>query len=783
MGVIEWSRSRLSLVVFVAVAVALMVGCATTPTSVWPDVDVAAESPPESVDGEPRLIRGSSGLLYASGDFENSPEVGQTVLGRHDGNWPLQETPRPALFVGEVARVVSESLVLVHPLYQFPDVKTAELRVEITDGLGDETMGKGIATIESVDFSGPSDLELSLGGQSGVQRGDMYGILAPRSGENARSSSQLTRRLLGICMVVELDRETSSCRLWQGHPDYPWAGQIQADQQVLFLEPTFATSPRKGRILVSEVEDDEVNQWIKSHLENYFNRFPNGEVELEFFEEAVDATDTNFHRWNRRIETDEPAILMGATIVERDGHQHLHLNYTGLGPAVGPGMVAAPPEGGVDMGRVDQMSTDDWHGIAAVLMGAMMVYRGQTSTALMHMHDALRHPAVSGQWRWHLRDQYAMRWGALNRFEEAMWLVREDEAVARQNNDEKAYLNALGTRVRLHDFLEQPREARLAAQEYLEARLDDRPEGGYLSALAMFAEMAMNDGEVEEVRAALAEMEELCPDGCGGDMIPLLAGIYWASFGSDDGLQEGIVQRMVELARTQDASSMASARMFQGWNYLREGDLEQSLIAFLEAQRLFQVEKSEYGAARAQIYLAWTQIEREEPQQAFEQAVEALEFMTSIGDYGTTVRIYERLSQIYMAIDPSLRPQPYIGSATRVLQNSIQRQLSMGDYGGAAEAGLAYGQFLFSFRQFDEAQSILQRSVGYGLRAAKFDSVAISHLLLALIARAQGNMELFEAEVSRAQLMADAAESPFIDELIENTLSPQREAEDPTQLL
>src|SRR5690606_1476051 len=116
------------------------------------------------------------------------------------------------------------------------------------------------------------------------------------------------------------------------------------------------------------------------------------------------------------------------------------VNYTGVGPAVGPGMVAAPPEGGVDLGPVDNLSADDLRAFASVLWSSVLVYRGQTSEALMHLHLALNDRTVRGPARWHARDQYAMRWAALDYVEQALWLVLQDEAVAKKRGDRRAFL-------------------------------------------------------------------------------------------------------------------------------------------------------------------------------------------------------------------------------------------------------------------------------------------------------------------------------------------------------
>lgn len=403
----------------------------------------------------------------------------------------------------------------------------------------------------------------------------------------------------------------------------------------------------------------------------------------------------------------------------------------------------------------------------------------------MHLHDVLRDDAVQGPLRWHARDQYAMRWGALERWEEAMWLVREDEAMAQAEEDEQAYLNALGTRVRLHDFLKQSELAFEAAQEYLAGREDERGQGSaYLSALSMYGEMAFQDERDQEGRQAVEELLGLCPDGCEGDLFIFLAGIYWASYGEYADVQREIVSRMLELAAAEGKELLASVRMFQGWEYLSEQDQMQALIAFLEAERLYGELGEEFSRARAQFYIALTQIGRREPQQAFEKGMEALQFMTEVQDLASITRIYERLAEIYVDLGEARRPEPYLGAATRILQENMQKQLARGDYNSAAEAAFSLGHFLFRMRQIEESRALFQQAVVYGLRVASFEITAMAHIFLAMVARAEGNLEVFGQEINRAKIMAEAAQDPFIDELLESLLNPgEPEGEDPTQVL
>ena len=779
-----------------------------------PGLEEVAPSPPGEAEGEPRLVRGDDGLLYALGDFESAPRPGQLVFGTYGGDWPLEETPAPALFAGEVVKVLSDGVVRVHGLYEFPDRPEDELQVHIVDTRGEESMGKGLDVVEAVfgaDEAGEGqspfeEVEFGLGRAEGVQEGDMYAVIRPYDPQKGAGFGQLSRRLSNVCRVVDVGVQSSTCRLRQGHPHHH--GQEAAAEVgdfVVFLEPRLSPQRRKGRILVSQVEDEDVNEAIRAHLEEYFAPYPGGNVSVEFFDQSgdgpplenwqgrggegaerwadkeIDARDTEFFRWGRRLETDEPALLVGVSL--EDGQ--VVLNYTGLGGAVGPGMVAAPPEGGVEMGPVDNIGDESWIGFASMLKGAMLVYRGETSEALMHLHQALDQSDLQGPWRWHARDQRAMRWAALDRFEEALWLVYEDEAQGRANDDDQALYNAMGTRVRLHDYLEQHQVAYEAAREYLDAHQGEAGVRGiYLSALAMFAEMAAQVGEFDETREAIDELHELCPKGCEGDLLGLLAGIYWAVMDDESGLQDELVEQMVDVGERDPATSLAYARMFQGWNHMREDDMDWAMVAFREALRRFEQENMEHGAARAKFYLAITLMERDELEEAYVNAIEALQYMTEIGDYSSMARIYERMAFLFVPFDPDATRGLYL-AAPRFLRDGLQAQMGTGDYGRASEAGFAYAHFLLSSGSLDEARRAFDQAATRAIRTARFDMVALSNLFLAMIAEYEGDMQTYQRKIEQAKAMAALADEPFVDELIEEFLSPSdsQEAEDPTQFL
>lgn len=758
-------------------------GCATTTSEAgWPAVDVQARPPEKAERGEAGIERGADGQLYLVGYEGEEVSIGARVIGRLGGEWPLQ-SEAPALFGAEVVEV-GQGYQRLQPLYMIPETDLDALDVEISDDEELLRVGKGIGRVGDIDYTGPTHLTIDLGQREGVQAGDFYAIFDDPQGESARSY-QLTRRFIGVCMIVDRGETSSACRLWQGHPAYEWSGVIEAGKMALFLEPTFGRAPREAVILVNRLEDAATQERIESMLRTYLERIPGTKIGLEVIDEAVDPQEVPFYRWNQRIHREEPAVLLGLGLVTRNGKTHLHVNYTGIGPAVGPGMVAAPPEGGIDLGEVGDLGMASVSGLAAVVSGAVMVYRGENALALSHFNEALQSETLQGVLRWHARDQYLMRWAAMDRLEEALWLVAEDQAVAiSRGQDERAYQNALGTAVRLFERIESYEQAQELAAEYLEARAEDRPQAAYLSARAMYAEMAMLAGATEEAEASTGELMQLCPDGCSGDLVSYLAGIFWSAYTQLDqeDFNDRLLARMVEVGQS-DSEVMAGARMLQGWQFLATKDYEQALIAFLESERLYRQSNLPYGEARSQFYIALVQIARQEYQDAFERAMVAMEYMEAVGDVRTRARILERISAIYFDLSEISRSDNYLGAAVRVFGEGVEAQLALGNYKLAAEGSFGFGRFMFQVRQFEQARGSLARSVILGLKVGHYETVALSHLFLAMIAREEGDQATFEAEVGRARLMAELAGDPMINEVIESVISPGQGPEDPTQLL
>lgn len=465
---------------------------------------------------------------------------------------------------------------------------------------------------------------------------------------------------------------------------------------------------------------------------------------------------------------------MGAALVERDKKKHLIINYVGVGSPSGPGMIAAPPEGGIDMGRSDQIDGRDLRHLFGLLASGVMVYRGQTSEALMHLRQLLTDEELQGELRWHLRDQYAMRWAALGYVDEALWLVLEDEAVANAREDRLAMLNALGTRVRLLEMLGATTRAVDEAKRYLEVRQHSKDHPTDIaSALSMYAEMLLAADDVPLAKAQIAKLEATCVDACKEELLPYLSQIYGSVPPGSSELRATLFERIQQLGAQQTDSSMrAQLFVLQGFSAMESQDYTQALVAFLEAERIYGDLQSTPGLARTKYYAYLAQLGMKEPLRAYETATEVIALAQELRDYSLASRVYDQLSAIYLSLDMEQAPGTYIKLASRLLTSVYEAQVAVGDLAQSCETLFSIGTLFFRLGAFDDATIVLQKAVVYGIRATRFDIAAMSHLTLGLMARARGDMEGFRDELTRAQTMAELAQSPAIFEAIDRALAP-----------
>lgn len=773
---------RVVVMAGISLTTIVAMGCTTQATKQdrWPTVDVLPKQLPKGLNTKAAasvLKRGEDGFLYIVGGLDAKAGPGSTFLARYGGQWPLESVRRPPLAAGQIVKRYGKDVALVHMMYTFPDIELDKL--EITwQSKNNEDVGKGVGVITKLKPNDRSDVELSLGKGLGVQVGDIYALYKPKAGAPTSNQHQFARRLAGVCMINAVRNDRSTCRLWRGSGLHPSLAKLAPKDAAVFLEHTFGAPPRRGVVQFAQFENDPggvVHKTFVEQMKKYVSTHAQANVEVESLKLTANAQETTFYRNEYKVKyKGMPQLFVGGTLKKVNGKTHLFLNYTGIGPASGPGMIAAPPEGGVDLGPPGEIDGKQLRQVFGVLWSAMLIYRGQTSEALLHLRQMMDDVNLTGALRWHARDQFAMRWAALGYVDEALWMVLEDETLAVKSKNKKAQLNALGTRVRLYDMLKQKQTATNEAKRYLDMR-QNGSKSALLSAQGMYAEMLMSQDKLEEAKAVIKQMEEACPQGCSGDLFSLLSGVYWSVGPKHAAYQKTLLEKMGSMSDKLSVSAKASLWIYRGIELMRNKEISQALIAFLEAERLFKQRKSLPGVARTKYFIYLCHLALKDPFKAYENAVAVLKLADALNDYSVARNIYDRLSGIYNALDPKKSPQAYLKLVSRIYTAIFESQIATGQVGKASETLLAIGNFYFRSGGIAEAKGIFQKAIIYAIRSTRFDVAAMGHLTLGIIARAQRDATTFRKEIERAQVMAKLSGDPQVLETIKRILSPPKE--------
>lgn len=774
------------------------------PASAASDLNAnASDQQSDGPDG-PRLHTPSDGFVYVSG-LDEDAHIGRAFIARFGGSWPISDAQPPAIAAGRLVEVFEDGVGLVHITYQRPDSELDGLRVtwESTAPPKDESaaqdsnyeaLGKAVGWVTAIGDQGSRRITLSLGKEDGVRPGDFYALLTEPSKMDASKSGdtpaprllQLSRRLTGVCMVKKISSNQAQCHRWSassllGKMDTPKTGQ-----QALFLEHTFGSAPREAVIQIARVKngDDAVQAQLSEAMGAFLESLTEPTASVQTVSATLDASASNFYRLVEGVErVEKPQLVIGSTVKSVDGEDHLIVNYGGVGAPAGPGMLAAPPVGGVDLGPVDELNAERLRTFNATVWAGMLVYRGQTSEALILLNQMIKFPSLTGPLRWHARDQYAMRWSALGHNREALWLVLQDEALAAQNKDRIARLNALGTRVRLYDFLDLPDSALQSAKQYLDERADEKPNGTWRSGLSMYAEMLMSAGKVDEAITAVNQLEEACPKTCGGDLSSFVAGVFWRVPPERMDIRGKLLKRLEKYVDEDKADQVAALRIYQGLMSLRGEEYTQGLIAFLEAERLYKKEYNLSGQARSLYFASVADLGRGEPQSAYERAVASQKLQMQLNDFAATAELFKHMSSLYTNPKSLENPGPFLGGAKQVLGGATEAGLAMGDLGLAGESLLSFGSFQLKIGMPAQAGETLSQAAAIGVMSANFDIAALAHMYSAAVARQNGDMAEFKKHMARAKLMAALSDNPAIIKAVEDTLNPSAAPDIPTQLL
>jgi len=720
-----------------------------------------------------------NGFLYALGELGDA-KIGSPFYIRFAGSWPIDDLKRPPLAVGHVAQRFGEKTALVEIDYQFPEAKLEGAQVTWEKRPLSEQVGKGIAPplLEKAVEKNLTELKLGIGEEWGVQVGDIYGVARGPGSAKTPNEVQLSKRIHSICVVASVTENTSMCKIIRSNSNT--LGPLRSNDVAIFFEHTFdGPAPRSSiEILAFDGDDGEIKKRVLSAFESMLKATPNHNTLIQNSSLSADPTQSTFYRVESKFTNiSKPKIAVGGRIVEISGVKHLVVNYTGVGGGRGPGMNAAPPEKGIDLGPVATLSEKQLSRFTELVWSSVLIHRGRTSEALIHLRGMLNNLTLKGSMRWHVRDQYAMRWAALGHTREALWLVSQDEEEA--GDDTIARLNALGTKVRLLDILGQSEGALAASKTYLEERgkSGQRKNILYYSALAMHIEMLLKADKMDDTPSLINSLSEGCKQVCSDELASLLGAIYWSTPPQGAAMRESLLSKISAATPRDSLSAVASLRMIEGLHAFSLEQYDDATLALLEAEEAYVEMNSTTGVARVNHFLFLSALARKEAQRAFEHALKSITLNRKLDDFSASSKMYEKMVSLYVTFPPPFSRGPYLGAANDVLSAHFQTQIAQGDFAGASKALLLHGTFFMNLGAFEKAQDSLKKSASFAIQSAQFDIAALCHIRLAVIARSQRDRKTFNDELMRASKMAEISEDPVILKIIWNLLHPEESKE------
>ncbi len=728
------------------------------------------------------LRQAQNGFLYAVGDLSDA-KMGSPFYARYGGSWPIDDLKRPPLALGHLVKKINEKIAIVALDYKYPEANLIGAKVTWEKAPLDERVGKGIAppVIEPKESEKKlAEIKLSIGEQSGVQKGDIYAIASRVPDPKRPTDIRISKRIKAICMVSAVSQDSSTCKLWYGSSQLQRVSKLRSDDIAIFMEHTFGGPASPSSIELLTIVGDE-NDTLRTVLHDAFSKtldaLPQRKTKLINSPLSGDPTLPSFYKIaDQYSKVQDPKIAVGGKVVSIDGDDHLIVNYSSVGSSRGPGMSAAPPENGIDLGPINKLDPRQVTKFAELVWSSVLVNRGRSSEALIHLRYMLNDINLRGPMRWHIRDQYAMRWAALDHTQEALWLVTQDEDEA--GEDRMAELNALGTKVRLLDMLGANARASVASKKYFEAR-KSKQDTLYFGAFSMHIEMLLKAERIDEAKTLVQKLIASAPSE---ELAALLGGIYWGIPTPELEFRKAILKEISSRTSSKTPRLLASLRISQGLLAFEQNLHDDALLALLDAEETYVALNSPVGVARVNYFMFIANLARKEPQRAFEHALKSININRSLDDFPASVRMYERLAELYSVFPSPLPNGPYLGAANDVLSAFFQTQVAQGNFGKAAKALFIHGTFLTHLTKFDDAQSSLRKASTYAIKTANFDIAALCHIRLAVVAKAQRDQKTFADELKRAAKMAEISGDPTILKIIWNIMNPEKSQEAP-QLL
>lgn len=776
------------LMAFAPLTLCVVMGCSTTSPvnqgTNWPTVNALPEKQPEdlkkAVAGS-MLRRGDDGFLYVVGGMGDQVQAGTNFLVRHAGDWPIKDFARPALAAGQIVHRYGKDVALAHISYAMPNVKLDDLIVTWEDApkIG---VGKGLGRVTRLLPDEAGDVEISIGALLDVQVGDIYGVMKPSAVDKAVNGVQFGRRLSGLCIVSKVSQDRAKCRISQGSTRHPNMAKITAQDEVVFFEHTYGKPPRQAALQFSNIKGDKsgaLRKRLVDQMNAYIGTHAQPNAKAEALNLDVDATHVEFQYIKPQVALKKgPQLLIGGTLKNIGGTQHLFINYTDINQRIRIDTVAHTPVGGIDLGPLKDINTTKLNQAFGLIWSAVLVHRDQQGESLAHLRQLLSDKELQGSMRWHARDQYALRWAALGRVDEALWLVLEDELVARAAKDSIAELNAMRTRAQIYELLNANTRATALAKAYLEHKKEDSNRYAVVDARTMYAQMLLAEGKLALAQEQLEAIEKLCSDGCRGELFASVGTFLMSTPESAHEMRSDLLTRLGKYSHSVSMYSKSLLWLCRGLELLRTQKYAQSLIALREAERMFKEVNSVIGVAHTKHFLFLSYLIQGKPAEGIQEAIKVLELANELNDHTISVNMHYGLGMLFKTLDQARASAEHMQLIGRMLSALLTSQLAIGDLSEASETIYAYGDIMLKNNYVEKSMEAFNSSVNHAMRGANFKVAALSSLRIALIARQRDEPELYKKTIAQAQLMAKISKDPTIQATIERTITQLKDSTD-----
>ena len=480
---------RPTLVLLALLGVALH-GCAgssavrtddTAPGSRPADTVAASLAPAAGVqatdDGRYVLVAPDTALLDA------------TWVGIFPVLWPEDGSERPLLGTGYVTPNGDEMDLRILGMREVGAL--SDLRVEPAASL---QALDGSKIVVRVTDTGDRTITLDCGDNAGVSVGDRFFILR----ESAEYPARFGEQIDAIVRVTAVGSKTSEARVEHA------GGPLSVDQIAVFAQARLDIPTETATILVAPMRTGETQDAalpaIVEAIPATLAEFGLSNIGVAGIEQFLDPAAPQATR--EASEAMEGRDGYGVLVFGSQSDDELIVNLSTWGTAPHPGSTVGMLPGGLPIPVERDVAALSIQLVPSFISNVLAL-RGDHASAVYLLETVLRRESLHPDVRYHLREHLALRYDAIGRSDEALWLMTEDIGASRASGSDLALLNALSIRASLANE-NQLLELWVAdTAEFLQVATGTLPDESLGGERLAHARALSASGEVDEARSTI----------------------------------------------------------------------------------------------------------------------------------------------------------------------------------------------------------------------------------------------------------------------------------------